>query len=289
MQLNLNETQDVKKALTNSDFDYLRSVVRERSAILLGEDKKYLIEARLTPLLRREALGSLGELVTRMRSQPFGGLHDSVVDAMTTNETSFFRDKHPFEALREHIIPGLLSKQKPGPIHIWSNACSSGQEPYSIAMVLREHFPTLSSKDVRILATDLSPSMLARAEAGIYSKLEVNRGLPATLLVKHFEEDGSAWRISKALRQMVDFRPLNLIKPWPALPAMDVIFLRNVLIYFDVETKQEILRKVRKVLKPEGYLFLGGAETTLHLDDAFERIPFGKTVCYGLGSHHDPS
>ena len=271
-----------KPAPTDSDLNYLRSVVRERSAIVLGEDKNYLLESRLTPILRREKLSSLEELVSRMRSQPFGGLHDSVVDAMTTNETSFFRDKHPFEAMREHIVPELLSKRKFGPINIWSNACSSGQEAYTIAMVLREHFPQLGPKDVRILATDLSPSMLERVREGVYSKLEVNRGLPALMLVKHFEQDGATWQVSEPLRQMVDVRPLNLIKPWPALPPMDVIFLRNVLIYFDVPTKQDILRKVRKVLKPEGYLFLGGAETTLHLDDAFERVLIGKTTCYRL-------
>ena len=275
-------TNAIKTTLSSSDFDYLRGVVRERSAIVLSEDKGYLIESRLTPILRREKLGSLGELVLRMRSQPFSGLHDTVVDAMTTNETSFFRDKHPFEALREHILPEILSKRTFGAINIWSNACSSGQEAYSMAMVLREHFPALGAREVRILATDLSPSMLERVREGLYSKLEVNRGLSARLLVKHFEQEGNVWRVSEALREMVDVRPMNLIKPWPALPRMDVVFLRNVLIYFDVATKQEILRNVRKVLKPEGYLFLGGAETTLHLDDAFERVPFGKTTCYRL-------
>lgn len=270
-------------AVNQKDFDFVRDVVREESAIVLGDGKQYLLETRLLPLVRRGKFGSLDELIAEMREDPHSPLHDQVVDAMTTNETSFFRDESPFEALRTHIVPELQSRPGRPPVHIWCGACSTGQEPYSVAMVLREHFPTLCS-DVRILATDLSPTVLAKAQQGRFSSLEVRRGLPKHLLNKYFAKDGRAWQIDAALQDMIEFGLMNLVQPWPPLPALDVVFLRNVLIYFNVETKQAILSKIRRVLKPGGYLFLGSAETTLSLDDAFERVKHDASTCYRVAA-----
>lgn len=265
------------------EYKYVRDLVRDRSAIELGENKAYLVETRLMPLVHQEKLTSIGDLVKRLREEPFNGLHQKVVEAMTTNETSFFRDRSPFEMLKKHLLPELIAKRAvERTLNIWCGACSSGQEPYSISMLLREHFPTLAGWDVTLLATDLSTEILESAREGRYSKLEINRGLPVTLLLKYFENEGLKWQIKEDIRQMVDFRMMNLIGTWPLLPRMDIIFMRNVLIYFDVATKKEILGKIRRVLKPDGYLFLGGSETTLNLDEAFERVVLDKAVCYRL-------
>ncbi len=267
--------------IKSADFDYLSTLVRERSAIVLETGKEYLVEARLTPLASREGFGSLEAFVAHLRAQHFNGTHRKVVEAMTTNETTFFRDLNPFDMLKKVILPALLEKRQAArSLTIWSAACSSGQEPYSIAMLIRENFPVLASWDVRILATDISQEMLARTRAGRYNQMEINRGLPATLLVKHFERQGLEWQIKADLRAMLEVRELNLAEPWTPLPAVDVIFIRNVLIYFDVEMKKLILRKLRQVLKPGGYLFLGGAETTLNLDSAFTRVNYDKAICY---------
>ena len=267
--------------LAHHDSSYVRSLVLDRSAIVLDETKGYLLEARLTPIVRREKLGSIGDLVGRLRSQPFGDLHKRVVEAMTTNETSFFRDMHPFEALRDHLLPEVIERRAAERrLRIWCAACSSGQEPYTIAMVLRDHFPQLRGWDVQVLGTDLSTEMLDRAREGTYTKLEVNRGLPAAHLVKSFEPDGPMWRVKEPLRRMTEFREMNLIGSWPPLPPMDLVFMRNVLIYFDVETKKNILAAVRRVLRPGGYLLLGASETTFNLDETYERAVFGRTTCY---------
>jgi chemotaxis protein methyltransferase CheR len=200
---------------------------------------------------------------------------------MTTNETSFFRDIHPFDALRSQIIPDLI-KARAGErsLSIWCAAASSGQEPYSVMMLLRQHFPQLADWDLRFLCTDLSKEMIDRCRAGRYSQLEVNRGLPAPMLVKWFRRDGADWVIDPALRQPMDFRTMNLIEPWPAMRPVDLVMIRNVLIYFDVATKQDILGKIRKVLRPDGFLVLGAAETTLNIDDAYERVAIGRSSTY---------
>lgn len=265
------------------DFQYIKKIVHERSAILLSEDKQYLVESRLTPLARREGLGTITELVRQMRRQPFNGLHGKVVDAMTTNETSFFRDHHPFETLKNHILPELIQKRSTQRrLNIWCAACSSGQEPYSIALTIREHFPALRSWNIQILSSDISPTMLERTKKGEYSQLEVNRGMPIKLLIKHFQKVGTHWQAKDDLRRLVSVRSINLIEAWPRLAQMDLIFLRNVLIYFDLPTKQKILRNMRRQMRNDGYLFLGGAETTLNVDNAFERKRFDRTVCYQL-------
>ncbi|GGI08130.1 CheR family methyltransferase [Egicoccus halophilus] len=268
--------------LTASDLTYLRELVRQRSAIVIDESKSYLLESRLAPVARRNGLGSLTELVARLRTQRSGPLHDLVVDAMTTNETSFFRDLHPWTALEKVWIPELVQKRAAQrTLTFWNAACSSGQEPYSLAMMLRDRFPHIvDSWNIRIIATDLSAEMLGRSAAGRYTQLEVNRGLPAPLLVKHFRRDGQYWQIREQLRGMVEFRSLNLVSTWPFVPQVDVIFLRNVLIYFDLPTKQQILGKVREVLRPDGLLMLGTAETTLNVDDRFERITVDRATAY---------
>ena len=267
------------------DFDYIRKLVREHSAVTLEADKDYLAELHLAPLARLAGVDSIAELVAKLRTQPFNCLHMQAIEALLTHETFFFRDLYPFEVLKNCLLPEF-SKQRAveRTLNVWCAACSSGQEPYSIAMMIREHFPMLTKWTLRLIASDFSGDILARARKGHYNQLEVKRGLPETLRDKYFQKQGNEWQIKEDIRQMVEFRQINLIESWPSLPAMDIIFMRNVLIYFDVETKKAILSKVRQLIKPDGYLFLGGGETTLNLDNSFERIQFNKTVCYRLGN-----
>ncbi|MBK6697851.1 MAG: protein-glutamate O-methyltransferase CheR [Myxococcales bacterium] len=269
--------------VSQPDIAFLRELVYKRSAIVIEPDKDYLVEARLGPVARDQGYGSIGDLVTKLR----GGAHASpelttrVVEAMTTNETTFFRDTGPFEALEKRILPELIkARAATKTLTIWSAACSTGQEPYSVAMLLDEAFPQLKDWRIRILATDLSTAVLDRAREGKYRQLEVNRGLPARLLVKYMERVGTDWRLKSELRQRVEFRQMNLVEPWSHTGRFDVIFLRNVLIYFDVETKKGILGRMRQTLAPDGFLFLGGAETTLHLDPSYEREQYERATFY---------
>jgi chemotaxis protein methyltransferase CheR len=270
--------------LAKPEFDYLRQLVLDRSAIALDESKEYLLEMRLSGLVRLHNFESVGALAQHLKKTGTGSLHAEVVDAMTTNETSFFRDLHPFETLKRSIFPEFLAKRASSKaLNLWCAACSSGQEPYTIAMLLKANFPQLQAGwNLQIRAGDLSPTILNRAREGLYTQLEINRGLPAPLLIKYFSKDGSAWRLNQEIRDMVKFHELNLAKAFPPLPQMDIIFLRNVLIYFDLETKRQILAKVRRLIRPDGILFLGGAETTINVDDQWERVQDGKTVYYRL-------
>jgi chemotaxis protein methyltransferase CheR len=268
-------------SISPQDFQYVRDLVRLHSAIVLEPGKEWLVECRLLPIAHRLGAGSVGELVARLQTLAFGQVHRQVIEAITTNETSFFRDYSPFQALRTAVIPELARRRESDRrLHIWSAGCSSGQEPYSISMLIREDFPALASWNIRLLATDISAEVLERAREGSYTQMEVNRGLPASLLVKYFEKQGPRWRIHSSLRHAVEFREVNLAGEWPALPPMDLIFLRNVLIYFDVATKKRILDRVRRVLRSDGHLFLGSAETTINLDPAFEPVQIGKVICY---------
>lgn len=268
-------------ALDQPTFDYVRKLVHDRAAIALEAGKGYLVESRLLPLAQQHGQATLREFIDRLKAQPYGELHAQVVEAMTTNETSFFRDVHPFEALRKDVLPPLLdSRTSRKSLRIWSAACSSGQEPYSIAMLLLEHFPQLHDWSVQIFASDLSQQMIERARSGSYSQLEVNRGLPAALLVKYFRQSGPAWEVMQPVQRRVQFFPLNLIEPWPSLPVMDVIFIRNVLIYFTPETKLQILSKVQRQLAQGGTLLLGAAETTIGIDESWQRVDHGKTSSY---------
>jgi chemotaxis protein methyltransferase CheR len=269
--------------LSVADSAFLRQLVRTRSGIVLGEDKGYLLESRLTPLAKAIGLAGLDELTTRLKAEPAGQLARQVVEAMTTNETFFFRDIHPFECLKKMVLPDLVAKRGTAKrLDMWCAAASTGQEPYTIAMTLREHFPQLASWTTRFIATDIATDILKRAREGRYSQLEVNRGLPAPLLIKHFTKDGLDWKVKDELKRMIEFKELNLLDTYAISGQLDIIFIRNVLIYFDVETKRTILGKCRKLLRPDGYLFLGGAETTLNIDDAFVRVEYDKGGCYRL-------
>ena len=269
--------------IDDSGFNFVRQLLRERAAIVLDDGKQYLVDNRLSLLARREGLASAQDVIDRLRKAPAGPLQRKVIEAMTTTETLFFRDGRPYEALRNAIVPELIRMRKAErKLQIWSCACSSGQEPYSIAMLVREHFPALASWDVRLVATDISTEMLARSRAGRYSQLEVNRGLPVAYLLKYFDKAGLDWQIRDDLRRMVEFRELNLATAWGAMPPADLIMLRNVLIYFDVETKRAVLGKIRKLLRPGGFLMLGTAETTMNLDAGFELVRSDGTAYYRL-------
>jgi chemotaxis protein methyltransferase CheR len=267
-------------SIAPADFAYVRELVRRRSAIVLEPGKEYLVEARLLPIVQATGAGGLGRLVSRLRGSPEGSLHEQVVEAMTTNETSWFRDHHPYDALASVLLPDLLHRRAAArQLTIWSAASSSGQEAYSIAMVLHDRLANDPSWNPRVLATDLSERMVRRTRAGRYSQLEINRGLPASRLVRHFTRVGAEWQVNEPLRRMVDARQLNLAAPFPPLPPVDVTFLRNVLIYFGIDTRRQILQRIRQVLRPGGYLVLGGAETTLDVD-GFQRLPLDNVAIY---------
>ncbi len=268
-------------AIQSGTFEYVRTLVEKRAAIVLETGKEYLVESRLAPLARTEGFKSVDELVEQLAKGLPGPLHTKIVEAMTTNETTFFRDVHPFEALRTTILPELIqARAATRRLNIWSAACSSGQEPVTICMIIKEHFPQLANWRISFLGTDLSSTMVERARAGRFSQLEVNRGLPAPLLLKYFTKVGMDWVVREDIRAMVDYQVMNLAAPWPVMPPMDLVLMRNVLIYFDAAMKRDIFGKVRRVLSPEGYLMLGSAETTMALDDAFERAPVGSAVVY---------
>ncbi len=271
-------------SLSLENFDFIRELVERQAAIVLGREKCYLAESRLLSIARENGHASVNDFVTCLRAVPNAALRLRVVEAMTTNETSFFRDALPFEGLRKGIIPDLVQRrEQQRSLSIWSAACSTGQEPYSIAMLLREYFPSLGGWNVKIIASDLCTGILDRARAGRFSQLEVNRGLPAALLLKYFQRSGLEWQINESVRSLVQFQQFNLAaERWPSLPPMDIVFLGNVLIYFDTATKQKILAQVRRLLRPDGYLFLGGAETTLNLDEAFEYVSFDRAKCFRL-------
>jgi chemotaxis protein methyltransferase CheR len=269
-------------AISKTDFEYVSGLAHSEAALVLEAGKEYLVETRLGPLAQREGFASLADFVQHLRADiKINGLHHKAIDALTTNETLFFRDFHPFEALRRSILPAILERRAAERrLTIWSAACSTGQEPYSLAMLLLDHFPQLANWKVVILATDLSPTVLKIAAEGKYSQFEVNRGLPASYLVKYFTKQEEKWCLKEEVKRMVEFRAMNLIQPWPVMPPLDLVFIRNVMIYFDIETKRTILRKIRNCLLPHGSLFLGTAETTMNLDALYQPVAFGKAVVY---------
>jgi chemotaxis protein methyltransferase CheR len=271
--------------ITTTDFEFVRTLVKQRAAIVLESQKAYLAENRLTTLARDEGYSSIEDLLNRLRKNTDPALQQKVIEAMTTNETYFFRDVHPFEMLKNSIVPKLIQQRSSAKtLNVWSAACSTGQEGYTIAMCLNDSFPEIASWNISILGTDISLNVLEKARAGRYTSLEVNRGLPARYLAKYFTKEHPDWFVKDEIRRMVSFKEQNLISPWPIMPRFDVVFLRNVLIYFDVATKKEILRKVRTVMNQDGFLLLGGAETTLSVDETFERIDFGQGSCYQIRS-----
>ena len=267
--------------LATKDLDYVRELVSDRSGNVISSSQGYLVEQKLNSVMLEVGMDSLEELVRELRGHGKAQLGDKVVEAMTINETSFFRDMHPFDALKTSIVPELIeSRQATKRLSILCAACSSGQEPYSVAISLRENFPDLANWNIHITATDICDAMLKRTKEGIYTQFEVNRGLPARLLVKHFDRSGIKWSVKPELRKLIECKKLNLAKPWPPLPRFDIVFLRNVLIYFDRDKKLEILKRISDVLRPDGFLLLGGGETLINLNTSFSRHQAGETVCY---------
>jgi chemotaxis protein methyltransferase CheR len=259
--------------VTPPDYEYLRKVLKERSGLDLSTEKQYLVESRLIPLARKAGLPGIPELVAKMKSGAERLVLD-VVEAMTTNETFFFRDKIPFEHLRDTILPALMpARASRKSIRIWSAASSTGQEPYSIAMCLKEKAAQLAGWRFEIVATDLSLDVLEKSKAGIYSQFEVQRGLPIQLLVKYFTQTGELWQINADIRGMIQHRQLNLLQDFSGLGKFDVIFCRNVLIYFDQETKTSVFERLVKAMEPDGMLMLGAAESVVGITDAFRPYP----------------
>jgi chemotaxis protein methyltransferase CheR len=260
--------------VTPLDYEFLRKLLKERSGLDLSPDKQYLVESRLIPLARRINLPGISELVQKMKAGSADALTAEVVEAMTTNETFFFRDKVPFDHLRETMIPAMLqARASRRALRIWCAASSTGQEPYSIAMCLKELGATLAGWRIEILATDLSQGVLEKSRAGLFSQFEVQRGLPIQLLVKHFTQVGELWQLNADIRAMVQHRQLNLLQDFGHLGTFDVIFCRNVLIYFDQDTKAGIFERLAKVVEPDGFLVLGAAESVVGISDAFRPHP----------------
>jgi chemotaxis protein methyltransferase CheR len=259
--------------VTPQDYEYLRKLLKERSGLDLSADKQYLVESRLMPLARKAGLGGIPELAQKMKGGATA-LTSEVVEAMTTNETFFFRDKIPFDHLRETVLPALIqARAARRSIRIWCAACSTGQEPYSIAMVLKEMGAALSGWRTEIVATDLSLGVLEKSKAGLFSQFEVQRGLPIQLLVKYFTQQGELWQLNADIRAMVQHKQLNLLQDLSHLGAFDVIFCRNVLIYFDQDTKANIFNRLARMLEADGVLALGAAESVVGISDAFKPYP----------------
>lgn len=268
--------------MTPIEYDFLRALLKERSGLVLTSEKHYLLESRLLPVVRKHGLAGLGDLVQKLRGRGAESLAVDVVEAMTTNESFFFRDKLPFEHFQNLIIPQLLTaRAKQKRIRIWCAAAASGQEPYSLAMILKEMGAKLAGFRIEIVATDLSNEILEKAKSGLYSQFEVQRGLPIQMLVKNFSQAGEMWQVSADIRAMVQFRALNLLQDFSHLGMLDVVFCRNVLIYFDEKTKIDVIDRVAKITAPDGFLSLGAAETVVGLTDSFKSVP-GRRGIYAL-------
>ena len=262
--------------MRQQDFDYLRELLKDRSGLVLSTEKVYLVESRLMPVARKRGFAGLDDLVAAVRSGRDEGLLVEITDAMTTNESFFFRDMKPFDSFRDVVLPTLTeARGKAGKkkIRIWCAACSSGQEPYTLAMLLKENASKVQGFQFEIVATDLSTEIIAKARAGLYTQFEVQRGLPIQLLVKYFKQIGEQWQIDVGLRGMVDYRNFNLLEPYTGLGQFDVVFCRNVLIYFDQPTKSDMLQRMSKIMPSDGILYLGGAESVLGITEAFKPMP----------------
>lgn len=257
--------------MTPSDFEFLRGLLKRRSGLVLSADKQYLLESRLLPIARKAGFDRLSALVGALRAEKTELLLTAVVEAMTTNESFFFRDKVPFDNLRTTVFPALQAARRHSrTLRIWCAAAASGQEPYSLAMALSESDGGFTGWRIEVIATDISNSVLEKAREGLYSHFEVQRGLPIRFLIKYFSQDGEMWRIAPEIRAMVKYRQLNLLSDFSNLGTFDLIFCRNVLIYFDQETKIDVLDRVADVIADDGYLVLGAAETVVGLTDSFK-------------------
>lgn len=256
--------------MTPQTFKFFSEYLYDRSGLSLQPEKQYLLENRLTAVLRDNDISSFDDLAAKVRSQPQSPLGSEVVECMTVNETSFFRDRTPFERFTERMLPDILANRSPAdPLRIWSAAASSGQEAYTIAMLCKENAKKIGPRRIEIIGTDLSNAVIAKAKAGLYSQFEVQRGLPTTLLLKYFEQVGEMWTLTPEIKSMVQFKQFNLTSSYSSLPRFDIIFCRNVLIYFDVETKCGVFKRLRSSLAPDGFLVLGAAETTIGLSTEF--------------------
>ncbi|WP_022721168.1 protein-glutamate O-methyltransferase CheR [Rhodopseudomonas sp. B29] len=264
--------------MTPSDYEYLQKLLKDKSGLILSADKRYLLESRLLPLARKVGVAGIAELVQRMRSGSEALIND-VVEAMTTNETFFFRDKTPFDHFKDSVIPELIkARAQRKSLRIWCAASSTGQEPYSLAMILKDKAAELAGWRIEIIATDLSPEVLEKSRSGLYTQFEVQRGLPIQFLVKHFKQVGTMWQLNADVRSMVQFRSFNLLQDFAPLGKFDVIFCRNVLIYFDQATKSDIFKRLMRANEPDGYLFLGAAETVVGLTDSYRVCPNRRGV-----------
>ncbi len=259
--------------MTPLDYDYLRGFLKTRSGLVLSNDKQYLIESRLMPIVRKQGMAGIPELVQKLRAPGNEALASKVTEAMTTNESFFFRDKTPFDHFKEVMLPALMkARAARRHIRIWCAAASTGQEPYSLAMILKEMGPQLAGWRFEIVGTDLSGDVLERAKAGAYTQFEVQRGLPIQMLLKYFTQNGDQWVISPDIRSMVHYRTLNLLNDFSALGQFDIVYCRNVLIYFDQPTKIDVLNRTSRLTASDGYLLLGAAETVVGLTDAFKPV-----------------
>ena len=260
-------------------YEIIRRIVQDQTGIVLGEGKDALVRARVLPIARAHGMRTVDELCARLTRDRL--LQEEVIEAMTTNETMFFRDRSPFDALERVVLPKVIERNRDSRrLSIWSSACSTGQEPYSIAILLHERFPDLAGWDVQILATDLSRKVLDRARDGRYRRVEVGRGLNPDQLVTYFDEQHDLWTIRSHLRQRVQFRYHNLTAPWPRLPRFDVVFLRNVLIYFSPEVKAQVLDRTWAQMNEGGFLFLGASETPPTNALGWRRVPAPRSGCY---------
>jgi len=267
-------------SISTQDFDYVRAFLCDTAGIVIDKGKEYLVDSRLSMLAARTKHLTFDALLRALRAAD-PEVRRLAIEAMTTNETTFFRDVGPFEILRKNILPQLMTdRAATRELRFWYGASSTGQEPYSMVMMLHEHFPQLATWKVTHYATDINLEVLAKARSGRYSQIEMNRGLPANYLVKYFNKCGVEWELKPEVRRCVQFEQLNLVKQWPQLPSFDIVMLRNVMIYFDVEAKKQILGKIRSHLVPDGYLFLGTAESTLGLDDQFRSSPVDRVSVY---------
>lgn len=270
--------------MKSEDFQYLSSLIKQRSGLVLSEDKAYLLESRLMPLARRRGFKGLDELVDAVRKHKEESLLQATTEAMTTNESFFFRDIQPFDLFRDQVLPHLLAKRaNKKSFRIWCCAASSGQEPYSLAITLLEQAQKMAGWRTEIIGSDISREILDKAESGSYSQFEVQRGLPIQFLLKYFDKDEESWQAKADLRKMVQFKELNLLGDLKAIGSCDVVFCRNVLIYFDQETKTKVLNQISSLMPEDGVLFLGGAETVLGITDRFKPVP-GHRGVYCLAS-----
>lgn len=269
------------ESITAENYAFLQSQIHCESGIVLDETKMYLVESRLLPIVKKERLGSLNDLCSLLRAIDSKGLRRQVVEAMTTNETLFFRDIAVFDAAQKTVLPRLIEQRRSTQtISLWSAAASSGQEAYSLAILLLEM--GLGSWKIRILGTDLNSQILERARAGRFMQIEVNRGLPARYLVKYFHRCGLEWQLGDEVRRMVQFQTFDLRQSMRGMGPFDLVFCRNVLIYFDTGTKKKILGEICRVMADDGLLVLGSAETTINLDSRFVKQTINNATFYGI-------